>query len=124
MNGNFSNLHICAILCDYLSRHVVTLHRNEEIQSVRHLQPKDVTESIVKARFMHRVYAEFREACRQVILAIADGQIAPLNPHDAEDTQVYIFNNIFVSRVVESKESYKVIVESVCYSFFLSMLGV
>jgi len=63
--------------------------------------------SIVKARFMHRVYAEFREACRQVILAIADGQIAPLNPHDAEDTQVYIFNNIFVSRVVESKESYK-----------------
>lgn len=85
-------------------------YRNEEIQSVRHLQPKDVGESIVKARFMHRVYAEFREACRQAIFAIADGQITPLNPHDAEDAQVYIFNNIFVSRVVESKESYKVII--------------
>ena len=41
-------------------------------------------------------------------LAISEGHIAPINPMDEEKTQVYVYNNIFYSRAVDTKENFKV----------------
>ena len=41
-------------------------------------------------------------------MAIFEGHIAPINPMDTEKTQVYVYNNIFYSRAVDTKENFKV----------------
>lgn len=46
-------------------------------------------------------------------MAIFEGHIAPINPMDSEKTQVYVYNNIFYSRAVDTKENFKVIFRSV-----------
>jgi hypothetical protein len=81
---------------------------NEEIQSIRALPAKDTSEQIMKSRFIHRTTTEFTEACRQTVIAICKGHIAPVNPMDAEDIQVFIYNNIFFSRSIDTKEAFKV----------------
>jgi protein TIF31 len=81
---------------------------NEEIQSIRALPAKDTSEQIMKSRFIYRTTTEFTEACRQTVIAISKGHIAPVNPMDPEETQVYIYNNIFFSRSIDTKESFKV----------------
>lgn len=81
---------------------------NEEIQSIRALPAKDSSEQIMKSRFAFRTITEFTDACRQTVIAISKGHIAPVNPMDAVDTQVYIYNNIFFSRSIDTKEAFKV----------------
>jgi protein TIF31 len=61
---------------------------NEEIQSIRALPAKDTSEQIMKSRFIYRTTTEFTEACRQTVIAICKGHIAPVNPMDSEETQV------------------------------------
>ena len=53
-------------------------------------------------------YSEFTESVRAGATAIFDGQIAPINPMDPEKTQVFVYNNIFYSRAVDTKENFKV----------------
>jgi protein TIF31 len=53
-------------------------------------------------------YTEFADAVKAGALAISEGHIAPINPMDEEKTQVYVYNNIFYSRAVDTKENFKV----------------
>jgi protein TIF31 len=62
----------------------------------------------MKSRFIHRTTTEFTEACRQTVKAICKGHIAPINPMDPSENQVYIYNNIFFSRSIDSKDAFKV----------------
>ena len=82
--------------------------RNEEMQSVRTFKSADISEIIMKAKYIHNIYQEFKDAVRTGALAISDGHIAPMNPLDAEKAHVYVYNNIFYSQAVESKESFKI----------------
>ena len=58
--------------------------------------------------FTVQFYSEFTESVRAGATAIFDGQIAPINPMDPEKTQVFVYNNIFYSRAVDTKENFKV----------------
>ena len=62
----------------------------------------------MKAKYIHNIYQEFKDAVRTGALAISDGHIAPMNPLDVEKAHVYVYNNIFYSQAVESKESFKI----------------
>ena len=62
----------------------------------------------MKAKYIHNIYQEFRDAVKTGALAISDGHIAPMNPLDPEKAHVYVYNNIFYSQAVESKESFKI----------------
>ena len=53
-------------------------------------------------------YTEFGDAVKAGALAISEGYIAAINPMDEEKTQVYVYNNIFYSRAVDTKENFKV----------------
>lgn len=81
---------------------------NEEIQSIRALPAKNTSEQIMKSRFIYRTTSEFTESCRQTVIAISKGHIVPVNPMDTEENQVYIYNNIFFSRSIDTKEAFKV----------------
>ena len=59
--------------------------------------------------FTVQFYFEFAEAVRAGAVAIFDGHIAPINPMDPEKTQVFVYNNIFYSTAVDTKENFKVL---------------
>jgi protein TIF31 len=42
------------------------------------------------------------------VIAITQGHIAAVNLMDAEEGRVYVFNNIFFSRAVDMKDTFKV----------------
>ena len=78
------------------------------MQSVRTFKSADISETVMKAKYIHNIYQEFKDAVRTGALAISDGHIAPMNPLDVEKAHVYVYNNIFYSQAVESKESFKI----------------
>ena len=81
---------------------------NEEVQSLRFMEGKTVMERLSAAKYIHKTNTEFYEASKRLVMAIVDGGfIAPLNPTDPPSLQIYIYNNLFVSRAAESPETFK-----------------
>jgi len=81
---------------------------NEEMQSMRAYEGQNLSEKINQAKFVRKIYAEFIDAARTGVLAITEGHIVPINPVDPERTQVFVYNNIFYSRAVDTKENFEV----------------
>lgn len=50
---------------------------------------------------------EFVDSARAAAAAIINGLITPMNPMDPVESQVVVYNNIFFSRSVDAKESFK-----------------
>lgn len=82
---------------------------NEELQLAREMPTSNLIERVERARLIHKVLTEFGEASLLGVQAIADGQIAPMNPNEATRSQVYLHNNIFFSRAVDAgPETFKI----------------
>jgi len=80
---------------------------NEEFQSILHLSHKSQLEEILKYRYLYRITHEFSESCKTIVVAISEGHITPINPAESHSTHAYFYNNIFFSRSIETKESFK-----------------
>ena len=80
---------------------------NEEIQQIRSMVATSIEEKILKAKLSHKAMTEYAEACKAVAVAIAEGHITPMNPTEPEPVHVFFYNNIFVSRAVDTKDSFK-----------------
>ena len=81
---------------------------NEEVQSLRFLEGKATMERLSAAKYIHKTNVDFYEASKRLVVAIIDGGfITPLNPTDPPALQIYIYNNLFVSRAAESPETFK-----------------
>mmetsp|Transcript_13505 Transcript_13505/g.37311 ORF Transcript_13505/g.37311 Transcript_13505/m.37311 type:complete len:1224 (-) Transcript_13505:163-3834(-) len=74
---------------------------NEELQLAREMPVSTLLERLERARVIHKTMTEFGEASLVGVKAICDGQIAPMNPNEGSRTQVYLHNNIFVSRALD-----------------------
>lgn len=70
---------------------------NEEIQSTRELPKENVQERIFRERLMSKISAEFNDAAARGAVMVARGEVAPLNPTEGTDAQIFVFNNIFYS---------------------------
>lgn len=75
---------------------------NEEIQSAREMPSSNTTERVERARMIHKAMMEFGEASLIGAKAIFHGQISPMNPNESARSHVYLHNNIFFSRAVDS----------------------
>ncbi len=80
---------------------------HNEIQQIRDMTPKDLSEKVMISRLIFKTITEFTDACKVIVVALADGHIQPMNPMDAENSQVYIYNNIFISKAIDAKDSFK-----------------
>lgn len=80
---------------------------NEEIQAIRELPCNDLNDKLMKSRLIYKIITEFTDACRAFVIAIADGHISPLNVADSESNYVFVYNGIFMSRAIDSKETFK-----------------
>ena len=70
---------------------------NEEIQSTRELPRETVQDRVFRERLISKIFAEFNEAAARGAMLVARGEIAPLNPTESKDAQIFVYNNVFYS---------------------------
>ena len=70
---------------------------NEEIQSTRELPRETVQDRVFRERLVSKIFAEFNEAAARGAIMVARGEIAPLNPTESKDAQIFVYNNVFYS---------------------------
>ena len=70
---------------------------NEEIQSTRELQRDTVQDRVFRERLISKIFAEFSDAAARGAMLVARGEVAPLNPTESKDAQIFVYNNVFYS---------------------------
>jgi protein TIF31 len=75
---------------------------NEELQSAREMPKDTIEQRIERARMIHKTLCDFGDAAAAGVVAIFKGQIGPMNPNENVRSHVYLHNNIFFSRAVDS----------------------
>lgn len=70
---------------------------NEEIQSTRELPRETAQDRVFRERLISKIFAEFNEAAARGAMMVARGEIAPLNPTESKDAQIFVYNNVFYS---------------------------
>ncbi len=75
---------------------------NEELQSAREMPTETLIERIERAKIIHKTLVDFGDAAIAGAMAIFKGQITPMNPNEPSRSQVFLHNNIFFSRAIDS----------------------
>jgi protein TIF31 len=70
---------------------------NEEFQTTRELPLESVPEKVFRERLTSKLFAEFNDAAVRGAVLVARGEIAPLNPTEGRDAQIFVHNNVFYS---------------------------
>ena len=70
---------------------------NEEIQTARELPRETVQDRVFRERLISKTFAEFNDAAARGAMMIARGEVAPLNPTETRDAQIFVYNNVFYS---------------------------
>ena len=70
---------------------------NEEIQSTRELPRETLQDRVFRERLISKIFAEFNEAAARGAMMVARGEVAPLNPTESKDAQIFVYNNVFYS---------------------------
>lgn len=70
---------------------------NEEFQTTRELPKDTVQDRVFRERVMSKLYADYNEAAAQGAVLIARGEVAPVNPTENRDAQIFVYNNVFYS---------------------------
>ena len=79
---------------------------NEELQSSRELPRTSLAERLMRDRVLNRLHAEFTLAAARVVPRVAAGDVPPMNPADAPAAHMFLFNNLFVTRGIDSVGMY------------------
>lgn len=70
---------------------------NEEFQSTREMPKDAVQDRVFRERLTSKLFADYNDAAARGAMLVARGEIAPLNPTEAKDAQIFVYNNIFYS---------------------------
>ena len=70
---------------------------NEEFQSTRELPKETVQDRVFRERITSKLFADYNEAATRGAIMVARGEVAPLNPTENRDAQIFVYNNIFFS---------------------------
>jgi protein TIF31 len=70
---------------------------NEEFQSTRELPRETVQERLFRERLTSKLFADYNECAARGALLVARGEVAPLNPTESRDAQIFLYNNVFFS---------------------------
>ena len=70
---------------------------NEEFQSTRELPRETVQDRVFRERLTSKLFADYNEAAAKGAVLVARGEVAPLNPTESRDAQIFVYNNIFFS---------------------------
>lgn len=70
---------------------------NEEFQSTRELPKETVQDRVFRERLTSKLFADYNEAAARGAVLVARGEVAPLNPTEGRDAQIFVYNNVFFS---------------------------
>ncbi|KAM5345561.1 hypothetical protein ACJ41O_011422 [Fusarium nematophilum] len=70
---------------------------NEEFQSAKELPRETVQDRVFRERLISKLFADYNDAATRGAVMVARGEIAPLNPTECRDAQIFVYNNIFFS---------------------------
>jgi protein TIF31 len=70
---------------------------NEEFQTTRELPKETVQDRVFRERVTNKLFADYNEAATQGAVLIARGEVAPVNPTENRDAQIFVYNNVFYS---------------------------
>jgi protein TIF31 len=70
---------------------------NEEFQSTRELPKDSVQDRVFRERLTSKLFADYNDAAARGAVLVARGEVAPLNPTEGRDAQIFVYNNIFFS---------------------------
>lgn len=70
---------------------------NEEFQSAKELPKETVQDRVFRERLISKLFADYNDAATRGAVLVARGEIAPLNPTECNDAQIFVYNNIFFS---------------------------
>ena len=80
---------------------------NHELQSLREQKAETMEEAIKKNHFLNKVSVDFSKAVVQGARMVVDGEIVSVNSEEDPSEHIFIFNNIFFTRAVDSKDQMK-----------------
>ncbi|CAM9103094.1 unnamed protein product [Phaeothamnion confervicola] len=67
----------------------------------------------LRCRMLYRVLSEFHQAAVQGAVAIVHGFVSPINLMEPARTHVFVYNNIFFSYAVDSRDAFRAVVGDV-----------
>ncbi|KAF2816960.1 uncharacterized protein BDZ99DRAFT_504876 [Mytilinidion resinicola] len=70
---------------------------NEEFQSTREMAKEAVQDRVFRERLTSKLFADYNDAATRGAMLVARGEVAPLNPTESRDAQIFVYNNIFFS---------------------------
>ncbi|TWU74758.1 Intracellular distribution of mitochondria [Metarhizium rileyi] len=70
---------------------------NEEFQSAKELPKETVQDRVFRERLVSKLFADYNDAAVKGAVMVARGEIAPLNPTEDREAQIFVYNNIFFS---------------------------
>jgi protein TIF31 len=70
---------------------------NEEFQTTRELPREKVQDRVFRERLTSKLFADYNDAAARGAVLVARGEVAPLNPTEGRDAQIFVYNNIFYS---------------------------
>jgi len=70
---------------------------NEEFQSTRELPKESVQDRVFRERLTSKLFADYNDAAARGAVLVARGEVAPLNPTEGRDAQIFVYNNVFFS---------------------------
>lgn len=79
---------------------------NEEIQGIKELPRSNMQERVLREKMAQKTWAEFTAASVRSVLAVARGDVPPLNPNEDANAHMFLTSNIFVTKAVDSIDIY------------------
>lgn len=70
---------------------------NEEFQTTKELPRETLQDRVFRERLTSKLFADYTDAAAKGAVLVARGEVAPLNPTEGRDAQIFIYNNIFYS---------------------------
>ena len=70
---------------------------NEEFQTTRELSKDTIQDRVFRERLNSKLFADYNDAAARGAMLVVRGEVAPLNPNEARDAQIFVYNNIFYS---------------------------
>ncbi|KAL2352864.1 clustered mitochondria-domain-containing protein [Cryomyces antarcticus] len=80
---------------------------NEEFQSTREMPKETVQDRVFRERLTSKLFADYNEAATRGAVLVARGEVAPLNPTEDRDAQIFVYNNVFFSFGADGVETFK-----------------
>ncbi|KAM7193601.1 clustered mitochondria protein [Rhypophila sp. PSN 637] len=80
---------------------------NEEFQSAKELPREGIHDKIFRERLLSKLYADYKDAATRGAVLVARGEVAPLNPTEGTDAQIFVYNNVFYSFGADGVDTFK-----------------